>query len=152
MITAASYPLDLADGTTYQFSPLTDKDIDEIDGWLQARVIENARRSLTPDMTQAERDELQSLAIRESLSVSLISPQGARMLATVQGMTRLVWQSVKRNHPGVTEDQIRAHMLSPENIQRANAAFSKVNNSGSKTETQRAGPKKGQRRKPARRR
>lgn len=147
-VTAAATPLVMNDGTRLQFSPLTDRDIDEIDEWLQARVIDNAQRSLGPSLSQAERDEVLSAAARESLTISMVSPIGARMLATIAGMTRLLWQSVKRNHPEVTEDDLRRHMSNPDNIHRVNTAFAKTNTSpAQKKSAGPVNPRKGQRKK-----
>ncbi len=126
-LTAAAAPLKFDDGTSYQFSPLTDKDMDELDEWLQARLIENARNSLDDKMTQAERDETMSLAMRESLTVSFVTGQGARMLSTLPGMVRLCWQSIKKCHPNVTEAQLREKLLKPGNLDSVNDAFEKVN-------------------------
>jgi hypothetical protein len=139
-MTAAPAPLEFADGTKYRISPLTDKDIEELDMWVQSRVIENARNSITPNMSVAERAETLEIAMKLSLSVSFTSDIGAKMIATVPGMTRLVWQSIRKNHPEVTESELRKHMLNEDNIREANIKFSKVNNS----------PRKGQRQPPKR--
>ena len=126
-ITAASVPIKFNDGVEYLYSPLTDKDIDEMDEWLQARSIENARNSLAPGLSAEERQETLSIAIRDSLGITMLSGIGAKMVATVAGMTRLVWQGVKKNHPDVTIEQLRSHLLHPENIREANRVFESTN-------------------------
>lgn len=125
--TAASAPLTFADGTTYQMSPLSDKDIAELDAWVQSRIICMARESLPKDATQSERDETLRIAMQTASSVTWMSGQGAKLLATVQGWTRLVWQTIKRNHPDVTEEELSAHMFSPENVREVNRVFTEQN-------------------------
>lgn len=127
--TAASDPLVLGD-REFQMSPLTDKDIAELDSWIQSRCIEIARNSLPPDASQELRNETIQSAIEVAMSMTWLSGRGAKILATVQGMTRLVWVSIRKNHPDVTPAQLQAYMLDPENIQKANLAFSRLNSAG----------------------
>lgn len=125
--TAASAPLTFVDGTVYQMSPLSDKDIAELDAWVQSRIICMARESLPVDATKIERDETLSIAIRIASSTTWMSGQGAKLLATVPGWTRLVWQTIKRNHPNVTEEELSEHMFSPENVREVNRVFTEQN-------------------------
>lgn len=151
--TAASAPLTFADGTTYQMSPLSDKDIAELDAWVQSRIICMARESLPEGATQSERDETLRVAMQTASSITWMSGQGAKLLATVPGWTRLVWQTIKRNHPDVTEEELSEHMFSPENIREVNRVFTEQNvvkdpakkNSPKKTRKGRKRKKKGRR-------
>lgn len=125
--TAAAAPLQFADGTVYQMSPLSDKDIAELDAWVQSRVIQMARASLSKDAPQSERDETLRIAMQTASSITWLSGQGAQILATVPGWTRLVWQAIKRNHPDVTEEELSAQMFSAENIREVNRVFTEQN-------------------------
>ena len=125
--TAAAAPLQFSDGTVYQMSPLSDKDIAELDAWVQSRVIQMARASLLKDAPQSERDETLRIAMQTASSITWLSGQGAQILATVPGWTRLVWQAIKRNHPDVTEEELSAQMFSAENIREVNRVFTEQN-------------------------
>lgn len=147
--TAAAAPLKFADGTVYQMSPLTDKDIAELDAWVQSRIIEMARASLSKDATQIERDETLRIAMQTAVNVTWLSGQGAKILATVPGWTRLVWQAIKKNHPGVTEADVSAHMFSAENVREVNRVFTEQN--VVKTPAKKKKTRKGRKRKKGRR-
>lgn len=126
-VTAAPAILKFKDGTTYEFSPLTDRDMEELDEWLAARVVENARNSLTPGMTPQEREETLSIAMRVSLEITFLSKTGAKMLSSLDGMVRLCYQSVRKRHPNVTPSQLREQLMKPENLEEINRLFEKVN-------------------------
>lgn len=126
-VTAASLPLTFEDGTKYQFSPLTDKDIDEIDEWMRQKVLQSARMMLEPGMSQRERDEILGAAMRTASETSMLSPSGHRMISTLHGMVRVCWQSVKKLHPDVTEDELRKQLVNARNMQSLNDLFDQAN-------------------------
>ena len=121
--TAAAVPLTFADGTTYTMSPLTDRDIVELDEWVKHEYIRIVRSTLPQDVPQAERDRQMSLAYRQAMALTWLNGDGARLIATVSGMSRLVWQAIKKRHPDVTEDDLRRHMFDPRNIDAARERF-----------------------------
>jgi len=129
--TAAASPLVFADGTTFQMSPLTDRDIAELDLWVQARIVQIARASLNGEPAEI-REETLRLAMQTAAGASWMTGMGARIMATVPGMTRLVWQSIKRSHPEITEEEVGQHLFSPENIEHARETFDKLNLEGKK--------------------
>ena len=124
--TAAPAELKFADGTTYTMSRLSDLDIAELDTWVQQYYLCMVRASLE-DVSNEEKERVERLATLTALSLTWMSGPGASLLASVRGMTRMVWQTVKKVHPDVTEDELRSHMLSPENIGRAQALFHELN-------------------------
>ena len=130
-ITGAAVPLTFKDGVTLQFSPLTDKDTEEIDEWLRARIIQIARNSFTPLTSVEERGELLQAALRQAAVVTYTSQTGLEMLASVVGITFICWLSVRKEHPKITIDDLYKRFIDedtgPENINRANEAFNHVN-------------------------
>ncbi len=148
-ITAAAVPLTFLDGSTYQTSPLTDRDIDELDEYVRSQVLENAKKSAETDGTSPEMAKLLiSTALEKSVTVTWMSGIGAAMMATPAGMTRLVWQSLKKCHPGLTLEEVWKKLLdpgsmqmNPEAVRRANAAFAQANSVGD--DEQRGGTPKG---------
>jgi len=127
--TAARYPVKIGN-VELLMSPMSDKDISEIDNWLRATYLANARASLNGETNQALRNETIAVASKEAMTISLFSEHGKRMLGTVDGMARLLWQSVHRNHPTVTYEELRAQLFDPSNLNAVNEAFNKANNSG----------------------
>lgn len=125
--TAAARPVTIK-GRELRMSPLNDRDQAELDQWLQQRHIANARRSLRDsDATPAERDEILSIALRQSMSITLASQEGVTMLATPEGIARLVWQSCRREHPDLTFEELRSLAMSDEESLEAMQSFQKLN-------------------------
>lgn len=98
---------------------LTDVDISELDEWVQSRFVKLARASLGDDATQKERDETLRLAMHEAAGLTWMSGQGAKMMASVDGMARLVWQAARSRQPEIAFERIRALMFNPANVQEA---------------------------------
>ncbi len=83
---------------TYQMSPLSDKDIGELDNWIRVRVVRLARQSLIGGETSAERRETMQAAFEYATSLTWLD-KGAEEMATLEGAARLLWQVLKKNHP-----------------------------------------------------
>ena len=126
-LTAAASKIDFADGTSYLMSPLTDRDISELDEWLQVRYIQLAVSSLGPKATLEERNEVRLQAAEAASSLTWLSGRGASVMASIDGVTRMLWQSIKREHPTVTEQELRKHMYAPENIAAVRDRFERLN-------------------------
>jgi|SRR6185437_6117870 len=105
-ISAASAPLTLK-GVDYNISPLSDRDWDELNNWLRSRLIKIARNSLTPDMDQESRDEVVGAAVREASKIDLMTGRGLRELSGPEGQCRMLYQSLKREHPRMTAEQCK---------------------------------------------
>jgi hypothetical protein len=126
-ITGASVPIKFTDGTIYQFSPLSDKDLDELDEWLQFKIIDVARRSLSAGATQEERDETLRIAQREACTVTFLSPRGVEIMATLAGMTHLCYVSLRKLQPDLTEEFLAPIVRDPRNLRIINETFSHTN-------------------------
>lgn len=131
-ITGSPYPLELG-GTEYLVSPLTDGDISELDNWLQARYISRIRESLAQqydgaeNIPDAEYTRAMTLAGKEALGISWMSGEGARLMASVDGISRVLWQMIKRRQPDVTHAFIREQCYSPVTAKLAGELFQKLN-------------------------
>jgi len=147
-LTAASTPVVLS-GRTLQFSPLSDKDIAELDRYIQARYIQLARESLPASATEQERKETLSLAMTAAAGLTWMSGVGQRMMATVEGMARLCWQSVKKNHDDVSLEWLTHELFDPSNLDAVKDAFKVANHVDESERVQSAaGSKKKRRLKP----
>jgi hypothetical protein len=115
-------------GKKYQMSALTDKDMAELDEFAQAKLIDNARRSLPDDCTDKIYNRMMALAMRESLGISYARPPGSKIFSTTYGLARLAWQGIKRNQPDVTVDEIHTAMGDDvRNMLEIQTQFRKVN-------------------------
>ena len=129
-ITGAAAPLILADGTQLRFSPLTDRDTEEIDEWLGARIINTARNSFTPSTSQAERDELLAVAMRQAVKTTFATQAGVELLATIPGMAFVCWLSLRKEQPHLTVPKVMELLVNAENLDRAKDVFRHVNGLG----------------------
>lgn len=130
VLTSARRPIRLGD-REFLASPLTDRDIAELDEWIQEHFIDLARRSLKPSTSEADRELTMRVAMREAMSLTWLSGQGARIMGTVDGLSRLLWQMIHHSHPEVRPEQLRAYLIDPKlaqaNMQQVNDAFAKLN-------------------------
>lgn len=130
-ITGAGHPIEFSapDGKQISLimSPLSDKDIAELDSWVQSVCIDNARRSLPPNATQKEIELTMNSAMTTAMGLTAFGGSGARLMSTPRGVARLVWQSCRKNHPTLTVEQVTEYMFNPQNINHANLIFRKLN-------------------------
>ena len=127
--TAAPVELRLG-GHSFRMSPLTDRDIAELDNWLRTRVIRTARESLSPDTSPNDRQLVIDSAVRVAMSMTWMSGDGARQMATLDGMAQLLWQGIQHNHPETTPEQIRGLLLDPVTIEEARDTLRRLNFAG----------------------
>lgn len=132
-ITAAARPLELyetVDGITRKVSlqmlPLSDCDISELDLWVQTKYIRMARAAAADIPVEQRNNEIE-IAQRTAAGMSAFTGAGARMIASVDGMARVVWQSTHKRHPDITEARIRELLFNPTNMDEANAVFAAAN-------------------------
>lgn len=129
-ITAAAVPLILTDGTHLRFSPLTDKDTEEIDEWISARIINTARNSFTASMSQVERNEILDVAIRQAAKTTITTHEGLVMLTTIPGMAFVCWLSLRKEHPTFTVEKVQDLLTQPGNLDRFNSVLYNTNGLG----------------------
>jgi len=126
-VSASPTVLRFNDGKDYFFHPLTDKEYDTIDEWLQTRYVTNCIRSLPKGLSQDKENSIINSAIKESLKLSFLTPSGAEMLATVTGMTFIAWLSLRKSHPELSVEDVGSLLLTGRNLALVNQAFRKVN-------------------------
>ncbi len=117
-LTQAATPLHLG-GVEYRLSPCTDEDIEELDNWLRSSVIRMAHDSLTEGMSQAERREILDVAMDKARELSWVSGDGAKAMASLDGISRVVWQGLRHNHPELTHADVRKLIVDKRTIEYA---------------------------------
>ena len=104
-IANGSFPIKI--GTTeYQANVLTDRDYDDLTGYLQSRYIAMAVEA-SKNLPKTEADKLVKLAISGAFEVEWGSVDSAKIISTREGVTRLGWQMVRRSHPDVTFERFK---------------------------------------------
>lgn len=130
-LTGAAVPL-LISGKTFQAIAFTDRDYDELDEYIQSKVIEVAKKQLQ-GLSQNERSEMLQAAIKAASSSGWGTLEGNKIINTVEGSIRLGWQMIKVRHPNISwEDFLSLARKSDgqlkDNIFNIDVAFTKVNN------------------------
>lgn len=126
-VTAASFPVTIGE-REYMMSPLSDRDIEEVNNWLRATYIQMARASITPDMTAAQREETLAVAMREARQINWYDrDSGGRLMQDLGGVSRVFWQSLKKRHPDLTHDEVRAWCVDPVTVQSLVTVWKELN-------------------------
>lgn len=141
-VRAAPTTIFLSDGQSLRFSPLSDRDILELDEWVRARAIADARNSLKDEDDPIIRAETLDAAMRFAQGLTFMSGHGSRILATPEGLSRVLYLSVRKNHPDIKEDALRPLLLAESNKEAVNAAFQHVNLPPEKARRTRNPPKR----------
>lgn len=93
------------DGKICRMSPLSDKDIAELDNWVRIRVIRLAKESLTGKETKEEREELLEVAFKHASKLTWLG-EGLEDTTSLEGVARLLWQTLKKHHPDLTVEYL----------------------------------------------
>ena len=125
--TAASGEITI-DGKIYRMSPLSDKDIGELDNWIRIRVIRLARQALTGEETEIEKRGIMGAAFEYATSLTWLD-KGVEEMGTLSGVARLLWQVLKRNHPELTTAGLETSIVEGEiNIDESMDVFDLLHN------------------------
>lgn len=90
----ASWPIKIG-GQEFLAYPFNDRDYQEIDNYIQAKVIEVAKKSLEGISDLQARSELLQAAIKASAASGWGTLEGSRIINTYEGTMRLGWQMIK---------------------------------------------------------
>lgn len=107
----------------FLFSPLSEMDIDTLDTWIRRRHIQIVRGSFEEGMTQEEKDAELRVAYNQASTLSWLSPLGARLMASIDGMSYLSWISLRKQHPDITRRELMLMMSDGANLREISAAL-----------------------------
>lgn len=131
---------------TFLARVLGDDDLSEFDGWLRARYIQMVRDSFGPKMTESAKDKELAIAYTQAAMLTAFSPQCARMVANVDGVSFMCWLSVRKDHPQETPDTLRKLLFgNVPNINEVNRVVKDLNFPKQSTTTGKTPVKKGAR-------
>lgn len=108
--TGAAVPVTI-NGVEYFMTPLSDENYEELDNWVRMRIVSIARASYTPDMRQADRDELMRQALESAASAVWASDLGARLTRTKDGIAKYLSVGLRVRHPECTHEWVRKLIL-----------------------------------------
>jgi hypothetical protein len=126
-VTSSPRPIRLG-GKEYLMSPLSDRDIEELDQWLKSKVIQMAIDAIPQNASDQICRSVLDSANRVAMEISWMSPEGARQMRTLDGMARLFWQSIKINHPEMSHIDVRKCLVDARVVDEALSAFDDLNN------------------------
>ncbi len=110
----------------YNVSPLTDKDIAELDAYVRHVHIQTAIDA-SANQTSSMIDRLVNAAVYQASSITFMSPQGAAIIKSQDGVARILWHGLKHNHPDLTHERVRQMMYDKTTIAEANRVFKELN-------------------------
>lgn len=106
-----------------QVRPLTDRQETQLDSWVQARFIGNARRSLQDDAPDQEWSRVMRFAMHEAMDLGWNRRPGSRLvLGTPEGWARLLHVCT-----GASEDDLLPYVRDARNVDLATAAYLEAN-------------------------
>ena len=107
----------------YVFARLTDQDIGLLDAWVRKRFVQTVRASFDDTMSREEKHMELQIAHERAATLDWLSPHGARLSASVEGMAYLSWVALHKNHPEVTLEEMRSMMVDERNIDAVSEAL-----------------------------
>ena len=127
-VTAATFPVTIGD-KQYHMSPLSDKDIEELNNMFRADMIRAAQASLTEDMSEAERREVLSAAMREAQQFTWYgdADESRRVMKQIPSIARIVWMSVRRASPDARLEDIQKALFDPNNLDATMTVWKQLN-------------------------
>lgn len=127
-LTGAAKPVIFSDGTEILLSPVSDIDSVELDMWVRARYLQIQRESISESSSEELKERIERIAQETASTLCWYLDQGARMMASIDGLSRIIWQCSKNNGHKLTYEQLREKLFFRDNYDRANEAFAEQNN------------------------
>jgi hypothetical protein len=89
------------DNITYRISPLRDMDFGEFERWVQDSYMDVALRNLE-SLSEKDREVLIKAAYEKASNLTFASKESITLMTTVDGAAKLLWLSLRREHPDIT--------------------------------------------------
>lgn len=116
-------------GVEYLISPLGDQDISMLDEYVRAQFMATAvaaARAAGEDTKIGQM--IITSAVAQAPQISFMTNAGAALIKSVDGVSRILWQGARHNHPGLSHEALRKAMFNnKEAIAEANAIFKRLN-------------------------
>jgi len=122
------------DGVEYRFSTLSDRDLCELDEWVRSQYLRVAQSTLPQD--PAARDAYFAVITKQAMKLSWFSGEGLAHTASLEGIARLMFQSVKKLHPDFTFEKAKNIVRDAGHVREVNMGFKRANMRPSNTKRQ----------------
>lgn len=113
-------------GRKFRMSPLRDRDYGEFEAWVQDRSIDLVKRNLN-GLNEVDRQRQLDRAFDAAAQIGIHSDEALAAMCTIDGVSKLVWMGLRREHPDVTEDEVTSLLTSPEHVKQALDEVDRVN-------------------------
>ena len=130
------------DGREYRMSPVTDADMGEIERWVQSHILRVARESLDDDTPESDRRIVIDSAMQKSAMVNLATPDSIMQMNSLQGLTRLYWLGLRKNHPDITIREVEQLMGDADVRRQLDEAWRFLNEHEEEDDEGEGGPKR----------
>ncbi len=107
--------------------PLSDKDNIELDAWVRHYYLYTQRSSIDPEAEDEEKDRIERIAQQTAATLNWYSGLGIQIMASVEGMTQIMYMSVRKRSPKITPDKLRELLMNEQNLEEANKTFEELN-------------------------
>jgi hypothetical protein len=104
---SATAPTITLGGKIIRMHPFTSQDHREFELWVRQRYIETAR-AMALGLPEEKRMELYQYAIDRAAQINASSPEMDAMVESVEGAAKILWFSVRKDRPDVTEADVAA--------------------------------------------
>ena len=132
----------------FLFDYLVEDTLETLDNWVRKRHIQLVRSSLLdedgePNVSETLYQKEMLLAQHQASTMTWVSPQGAKLMGTVEGMSMLSWLSLRANHPELKRQDMYRFMGIPQNIRAVTEAVNESRQITPFHGAQTTGPAKG---------
>lgn len=112
----------------YQTRPLSDGDMDEINAWLRSEYLRRIEEGLKGVQNPKVADLMLDRALSTVTTIDFLdNGPGSKMVGTVDGLSRLLWQSMREDHPELTHERLKLILMQPENVKRGQRHWIQTN-------------------------
>lgn len=86
----------------YEIHPLTEGQIGALSQWVRGHFLKSVRLSLVDEKNATEKKRFEREAFAFSLEIEWNNTHGKKALATKDGLTKLLYESLKKSQPSIT--------------------------------------------------
>lgn len=104
-------------GKKYRLTPLKQREWGEFERWLKDSYLELAKRNVR-GMEGEDRDLLLKHAFDRAALITFQSSEAINAMETFDGAVKLVWLSLRAEHPDLTEENVATLLLDPKTLEQ----------------------------------
>lgn len=116
-------------GKKYRVTPIRDRDYADFEAFLQDHAIEVAKRSLD-GLSSKDRQVLLQHAYNKAARITIASSEATIALTSLEGITKLLWLSLRHEHPDLEEEDLLKMLCDPQAMEDAAEIIERVEKLG----------------------